>query len=256
MMQAWVTAKYTLIEAYKRRFILLYLVAVLLCVAIASYTSSLALTQKLATFAAFYGFAIRIVSVVVLGIYLLLSESKALDKANVFMALGLPLSRAHYLASKLLAYAILLLLMLMLAAIPLLWTAVSLPTLFIWAGTLGLELLIIVAVALMLTMMFAQPMISISLLAVFYFFARSSAEFIRHSNNLLAAPGNSLDVLLAWTVKVSSLLVPKLEQFAAASWLLYDDTQALQTISVLTQSAVYLLLLLLIAFERLRAKAF
>ncbi len=259
-MQTWVISKYTLIEAYKRRLIWLFLFIIAASAALAAYAASLALIDKLSTFAAFYGFTLRILSVALLAGYIILTESKALENSNVFLSLGLPISRNRYLLEKCLAYLLLIFAVLLVSAIPLLWAQVSPVTISIWLLTLFCELSIILALALMFVVLFGQPLISLLLVGIFYIFARSSAEFFRHSNNVLAAQSSGIEVMMAWLVKGVTFLVPKLEQFAAASWLLYDDIGddlgQLAVFEVLAQAILYVLLLLLVASERLKQKPF
>ncbi len=255
-MHSFVISKYTLIEAYKRRFILFYGLILLLCIGLAGYAGNLSLTSKQATLSAFYCFSVRISAVVMLAIYIILNESKALDSDHAFAALGLPISRATFLFNKFLAYSVIVFAMTVTAALPLLITNISLATVSAWVFSFYCELLLIILLTLMLIVLFTQPLTSILLVGIFYLFSRSSAEFLRHSNNIIAAPASIGDQVVAWLVKIAAFLVPRLEQFAVAGWILHDTTENIQWANIVTQTLVYGALLYVITLSRLQQRTF
>jgi hypothetical protein len=60
---------------------------------------------------------------------------------------------------------------------------------------------------------------------------------------------------MAWSLKLITFLVPKLEEFAGASWLLHDTAPAI-TLQNVTITAAYVLLLAVIAAERIHSRTF
>lgn len=247
-------AKYTLIELIKKRLIYLHVLGVLFCCSIAGYAAGLVLTDKQATMAAFYSFLVRLFTVAVLSAYIILTEMRGLEPDNAQNWLSLSLSRRRYLLEKLLAYAGLAIFFAVLAAVPLLWIA-SAP---LWQWLLGLlcELVIVLSLALLLSILFRQPIVGLTVFAVIYLFSRGSAEFFRHSSNVLANSNSIFEQAIAWFVKTSTYLVPKLEWFAPADWFLHSEFIVPHWGSVLTQTLVYSVLLLLIALERLLRREF
>src|SRR5688572_5280157 len=101
----FVIVKYTLVEAGKRRFILLYAIAILLSIAISVYAASLSMLEKLQTMAAFYAFFIRLFSAGLMGAWVIMTEVKALDQTNAPLFFALPVNRLQYLVSRLCGYA-------------------------------------------------------------------------------------------------------------------------------------------------------
>ena len=248
--------KYTVLEAHHRRLWLFIIAVVLFSLIAAAYAASLSLTGKAASFLAFYGFIVRLGSVVLLSVYVILQESKALESHAAAMQLSLPISRSTYLLQKYLAYLVLIGITQFLVSLPLGFNAISLTTLSVWSLSLAAELLICVSLALLLTVLFRQPLLSLSVWGAFYLFARSSGEFYRHSSFILSQEPDGGQWVVATLVKFSTLLVPKLEQFAAAGWLLYNDTSEFAGAVVIAQTLIYTALLFLLAVQHLPRRQF
>jgi hypothetical protein len=254
-MQRLIIAKYTLLEALKRSLIVLFLSGIVSCLAIAVYAGSLAMMDKQAILAAFYGASVRLMSVAVLGTYLILVETRNLEQENAFIWLGLPVSRSLYLLQKVLAYILLATIFTLLVAFPLLWAGTEPAVVWRWATGLYLELLVIVSLATLLSNLFRQTLVSLSALAVIYLFARSALEFFHHSTNIIEQGAGGFELVMAWVVKICTFLVPKLEQFASSSWLLHPDARA-DWQMIFPQAIIFCALLILIALDRLRRRGF
>jgi hypothetical protein len=105
-------------------------------------------------------------------------------------------------------------------------------------------------------LIFSQPVVCLFLFTVIYLFARSSGEFWRHSNAILNGAAGLEQKIIARALKLITYLVPRLEEFAGASWLLRDTVPAMSLRNVTVETAVYVLLLLTIAIERIRRRPF
>ncbi|HEX7028777.1 MAG TPA: hypothetical protein VF268_16160 [Gammaproteobacteria bacterium] len=252
----FIVAKYTLVEAYKRRFILLFCLTLITSLAVGGYAAGLAVVSKQYTLAAFYGFCARIAAVTLLAGYIILNESRALESDRASLAFGLPIHRAQYLAAKWLAYLAVALVMALLAALPLTIMPVSAANLLSWTLSLYCELLIVISVSLMLSLIFTQPLLSLLVFGVFYLFARGSGEFARHSGHILDTHPGGLDTLMAWTVKAATLIVPTLGEFAPAVLLLHEHPAETAWLPLLTQTLLFTALLLAVSAERLLRKQF
>jgi hypothetical protein len=255
-MPAWIVAKYTLVEAHKRSLIYLFLAGVLVSFALAAYAASLAMSEKQATLAAFYSFFVRLCAVALAAGYLILTEMRTLERENIHLWLGLPIGRMRYLLEKSAAYGLLMAGFALLACLPLLWAGPGAGLSLMWGASLFCELLIAVALALLLSLVFRQALPALSIFAVIYLFARGAAELYRHSSNLIAGPADAAERLIAWAVKLITYLVPHLENFAAAEWLLYPGEYGPRWEAILLQTGLYGGLLLVLALERIRRKAF
>lgn len=252
----FVIAKYTLVEAYKRRLILLFGLTLITSLAVGGYAAGFAIVSKQNTLAAFYGFCVRIGAALILSAYVILNESRALENDKASLLLGLPIHRARYLLEKWAAYLVIALGMALLAGLPLMIMPVSAGTLLAWTVTLYCELVIIISVALMLSVIFMQPLLSLLIFGAFYLFARGSGEFSRHSTNILEGQSGGLDVLMAWIVKVATFAVPTLEQFAPTVLLLYDASGDIAWLPVLLQTLLFTVLLLAVSVDYLRRRRF
>lgn len=251
----FVVAKYTLVEAYKRRLILLFGLTLITSLAVGGYAAGLAVVTKQNTLAAFYGFCVRIGAALILSGYVILNESKALESDRAFISLGLPIPRVRYLAEKWAAYSVIALGVALLAGLPLTVMPLSAATALAWTITLYCELVIVVTVALMLSVIFTQPLLSLSVFGAFYLFARGSGEFARHSAYILDGGAGGPDAWMAWIVKAATMVVPALERFAPTTPLLYD-APGVDWMPVLLQTILYTALLLAVSADYLRRKRF
>lgn len=255
MIESTIT-KYTLIEAIKRKLPLLFLIALVISITLSVYAASLAVLEKPQTLAAFYGFCIRLSAVGLMAVYLILAETRALDSAVAPVYMGLPLSRLSYLLGRLSGYGLLAVLAAALASAPLGFLPVSAWTLVLWGTTLLCELLLVILAAQLLAVVFWQPASGLFAFAAFYLFARASGGFERHSRVLLDSDPGPTVQWLAWIVKLSADLVPRLEEFAAAAWLLRDDRPEGIVLRVGLQTLVYGTLLFMLALARIRRRVF
>jgi hypothetical protein len=252
----FVIVKYTLIEAAKRRFVPLFAAAILLSIAISLYAASLSMLEKQQTLAAFYGFSIRLFSVGLLAAWVIMTEARALDQANAPLFLALPVSRIQYLLARLCGYALIAVMAQLAIILPLLALPVSTGTVLAWTLSSACELLIVVMLAMMLVLIFSQPVVCLFLFTVIYLFARSSGEFLRHSTAILNGTAGLEQKIIAWPLKLITYLVPRLEEFAGATWLLHDSVPAMSLRNMTLETVVYVLLLLAIAVERIRRRPF
>lgn len=252
----FIVVKYTLIEAFKRRFVLLFAAAILLSIAISLYAASLSMLEKQQTMAAFYGFSARLFCVGLIAAWVIMTESRALDQAHAPLFFALPLGRAQYLSARLCGYATVAVIAQLAVTLPLLPLPVSMPTVLGWTASAACELLIVVTLALMLALIFPQPVASLFLFAVIYLFARCSGEFWRHSDTILSGQATLDEKIIAWPLKLITYLVPRLEEFAGASWLLRDTVPSMNWRNVTVETAIYVALLLVIAIERIRRRIF
>jgi hypothetical protein len=252
----FVIVKYTLIEAGKRRFVLLFALAMLLSIVISVYAASLSMLEKQQTMAAFYGFFMRLFSACLMASWVITAEAKALDQGNAPLFFALPINRLQYLLARLGGYAGIMVLALLILSLPLLVLHVSTATLLTWCLSAGCELLIVIVLSLMLVLIFSQPVVCLFLFGVVYLFARSSGEFWRHSDAILNGNPTLSEQIMAWPLNLSTYLVPRLEDFAGASWLLRDAVPDTTLLNVSIETAIYVPLLLAIAVERMHKRAF
>ncbi|HEX5054996.1 MAG TPA: hypothetical protein VFX02_00715 [Gammaproteobacteria bacterium] len=252
----FVIVKYTLIEAVSRRFVLLFAAAILLSIVISLYAASLSMLEKQQTLAAFYGFSMRLFSAGLFAAWVITAEARSLDQANAPLFLALPVSRVQYLLARLCGYALIAVIAQLAITLPLLVLPISSGTVLAWALSSVCELLIVIMLAMTLVLIFSQSVVCLFLFTVIYLFARSSGEFWRHSNTILNGGGGLEQKIIAWPLKLITYLVPRLEEYAGAYWLLRDTVPPMSLRNVTLETAVYVLLLLAIAVERIRKRAF
>lgn len=255
-MQNGIVAKYTLIEACKRSLVYLYPAAVMLSIALGGYVAGLAISDRQAVLAGFYGFFIRLAAAAITGGYVILTEIRALERDNITLWLALPIGRLRYTLEKTLAYAGLAAVVALAVTAPLPVLGVPVAAAVMWGLSLLLELLVVVILALLLSFVFRHPLTALAAFAAVYLFARSAAGFYRHAAGIIAGPSGPVETALAWVLKLTTYLVPRLEHFAAAGWLMYPGEQEPRWMAILPQAGLYSALLLALALERMRQRQF
>lgn len=243
--------KYTLLEAYKKKFFILIVSLLIACIGIAYYAKSISITESDSTFIYFYNASIRLVSVFILAWYCILWQNQLVEKARLQLQLALPIRRTQYCLYYFCSYIVLATCIALVASLPLIlfYDAYILD----WLITFLLELYIVIALAYGLSFIFNQPIASISCFTLIYIFARNAEEFTRHAENVLPMSSSLLETISLWSIIIISYLVPNLEAYANSSVL--ENGASVQSIMyLLLQSMVYMGLLFFIANNELRKR--
>ncbi len=111
-----------------------------------------------------------------------------------------------------------------------------------WTCSLVWELWIIAGFALLVALSFNQILSALAAVLAFYLLTRSIAALQLMAQGPLAALDNS-QLLLRQVLDALAWVLPNLDRFTRADWLLYGNINWLQLVPLLAQSLVYLLLL-------------
>lgn len=243
--------KYTLLEAYKKKFFVLIALLLIACIGIAYYAKSISITESDSTFIYFYNATIRIVSVFILAWYCILWQNQLVEKARLQLQLALPIRRTQYCLYYFCSYLVLATMIALLASLPL--VLYSKIYLLEWFITFLLELYIVIALAYGLSYIFNQAIVSISCFTLIYIFARNAEEFNRHAENVLPMSSSLYETISLWLIILTSYLVPNLEAYANSS-LLEDGISITAILYLAIQSVVYMGILFFIANNELRKR--
>lgn len=236
--------KYTIIEAYKKHLFTLLCSAFIACIVLGYYAKSISIIEGQAAFNYFYNAAMRLTAVFLLAWYCIISQTQQLEKARLQMQMALPISRTRFCMASLLAYYSMAFIMAFVASLP--FILITEAAWFAWFASLFLELAIIVTVAYILSLLFSQSTVAISLFTLIYIFARNAAEFIRHANVALDSANDFFSIISLWLIKIIALLVPKLENYAN-SVIVESGLSAEQFAYLLIEALLYISLLFFIA---------
>ena len=234
MLHATLTiASFTLLEAVRNRLAWVLGVLVLAALAIGAFIAQLALTESAAIVVALLASSLRLGAVLLIAVFVVTSIGRETDDKGQELLLALPLPRAAYLLGKLAGFALLSL------APALLFGAMAaamapLADSVLWALSLLCELWIVAAFALLCALSFGQVLTSMAATLAFYLLARSVSALQQLGfDGRIAERG--FDAI--------AFVLPRLDQFARAEWLVYPGLAASHMLAVLGQTVIYVTLL-------------
>jgi len=247
-------ARYTVLEAWRNHFALLMAGIVIVSVLASVFIRQQAIMEADRMQAAFLASILRVASVFVVAIYVLQGSLREFQDKVLELMLSLDLPRSHYLAGKLLGYAVVSVCCALIVA-PALLLVSDATDVLVWTGTLVLELWIIAAFALFCITTFSQLLPSATFVLAFYLLARSITAIQLISASTLAQPGlaTNFGTFLADTI---ALVLPRLDAFTQTAWLIDAPVNPLSLAAVALQTAIYVMLLLAAAMFDLHRRNF
>lgn len=207
------------------------------------FVGAVALTETRQTQTAVLAALLRLCAVFLVAAFAATSIAREQADKGQELLLALPVPRAAYLLGKLAGLgAVALGPALLFGALAL--AAAPPPAALAWSVSLLCELWIVAAFALLAALGLSSVMASLSATLAFYLLARAIAGF-----QMLAQERGGSAVL-----DLIARLLPHLDRFTRADWLVYGDAGAAQLGSVAAQTALYLPLLAALALADLYRK--
>ncbi|HKU71090.1 MAG TPA: ABC transporter permease [Burkholderiales bacterium] len=234
-------ARYTLLEAARTRLPLLVLIALLALLGASFFVEAISVTEGARIQTGFYAAGARLAAVFIAGAFVLVSITRELDDKGMDVLLALDLPRSHYILGKLGGFAAIAALIAFAAALPLAWLAGT--SALQWMLSLGLELAIVVALALFCVVTFSQLVPAASFILAFYLLARAlTAIRLMGAHPLIDADSASHEVI-RFTVEGLALVMPALDAWTQTAWLVNEPASWSALIQLAGQSALYVALL-------------
>ena len=234
-------ARYTLLEAARTRLPLLVLIALLALLGASFFVEAISVTEGARIQTGFYAAGARLAAVFIAGAFVLVSITRELDDKGMDVLLALDLPRSHYILGKLGGFAAIAALIAFAAALPLAWLAGT--SALQWMLSLGLELAIVVALALFCVVTFSQLVPAASFILAFYLLARAlTAIRLMGAHPLIDADSASHEVI-RFTVEGLALVMPALDAWTQTAWLVNEPASWSALIQLSGQSALYVALL-------------
>jgi ABC-type transport system involved in multi-copper enzyme maturation permease subunit len=248
-------ARYTALEALRTRFVWLALFMISAGFGLGAFSGELAITESTQTQTAIAASVLRMVSVLLVILFVTTSVYRDFSDKSVELMLSLPLPRSGYYLGKLAGYS----LVALLVALPLMVLIsffASPSAVLSWGLSLMLELLLVCAVSLMFAFSFNQVTASIAATLLFYLLSRSITAIQLMAHAPLVDEQSTAQQLITALIDGIAYLLPNLEQFTRTDWLLYASDTSAALFPLLTQTVIYLLLLSCIALFDLYRKNF
>jgi ABC-type transport system involved in multi-copper enzyme maturation permease subunit len=235
-------ARYTLLEAWRNRF-LLTLFAVVAALWLASvFVQQLAITESERIQVGFLAATLRVAAAFMIGLYVLQGLLREFHDKVVELVLSLDLPRASYVLGKFCGYFLLCAAAALIVSLPLALHA-DWPDVATWAFTLMLELWLLAALAVFCMTTFTQLMPAATFLLAFYLLARSIAAIQLMSASTLFGTGFGPQAA-AFVADLLALILPRLNAFTQTAWLVGAQPVPISLAGAALQTAIYSALLL------------
>lgn len=239
-------AKFTIIESMRNRLLLLAMLVVLVSFALVEFIGDLTITEHLATQVAVLAAFLRLSAVVIVAMFVVSSTVRELQDKTLEMILAMPIHRAAYYLGKLLGYVILgVIIGLMFSVLLLLYAQPE--QVMIWAISLILELVLVVALSLVMLFTFKQIPPALTGVFVIYAAARTITSIYLMSKFPIIPHTGIGQKFMDTFIEALTWLLPGLHRFTQTEWLVYSRAEWSMLLPVFAETMIYLSLLSAIA---------
>lgn len=252
------TLRYMLITAIRDRLIAAFLVALAAGVGGAMFLAASALAEKREFGLTFGGELSRTILVLGLITFISFHIRRMYETREIEAILARPISRTAFVLASFGAYALISLLLSIVAPL-LLMAAFSAngAGLLEWGGSLILEGFLVVGLSLFCAMSLESAGASVMAALGFYLLARSAAFLHAITVNHTAAFDQALlNDVSRWVVEVIAAVMPRLDLFGQSRWLIYGPGGGWGLQELAAQTAIYLPLLLAATIRDLHVRRF
>jgi hypothetical protein len=235
-------ARYTLLEALRTRLPALVLAVLLVLLGASYFIEALSVMEGARLQAGFYAASMRLACVFIAGLYVLVSMTREFDDKGLDVLLALDLPRSHFVLGKAAGFLAIAALIAAAAALPLAVLASPLAGAQ-WAASLGLELAIVVALALFCIITFNQLTPAAAFVLAFYLLARSLTAIRLMSEHPLAGTDTLAQQVIHFLVEALALVMPSLDAWTQTAWLVNAQAPWTTLAQLSAQCALYVALL-------------
>jgi hypothetical protein len=235
-------ARFTLLEAARTRFAWHFLVMLGLIMAAAYFVQMLAVTESQRLHVGFSAAATRLAAVFMLSLHVLTSMVREFNDKGLELALSCDLPRSHYILGRLCGFALIAVLVAMVASLPhLLITPPG--AALLWGLSLALELATVAAISLFCIVTFTQLMPAASFVLGFYLLSRTLTAIRMMSDAPLVGADTLSHQFISLFVDLLALVLPAFDRYTQSGWLVGDDASWLSLGAQAVQTAIYVVLL-------------
>jgi len=249
--------KYILLSAIRDRLYIGLFITLAASFSLAIFLGSSALVERQEMTASFIAGSSRVVLAIGMILFVCLNINRAFENKEVEFIISKSISREKFIFGYLAGFilATLFIFIPLNIAIFLLAKA-NIFGLFIWSLSLFLELIILISFSLLSSLILKNSFSAIMASFGFYIISRMMGVFV-----LAISIPDSIDALnknniLQVVLKFMSAIFPRLDLFAQSKWLNYGFDNMLVLQIILTQSAIYIALMLFMAFHDFKKKQF
>ena len=221
------------------------LLAILVATALSAALGSTAMVEKAQMMLGFSSAAARVILMLGLIIFVCFHIRQAFDQKEIDVLLSRPLSRfqvmlAYWLGFSFVAFLLVLATVTLFSFLPIF----NFSGYIYWSLSLLAESFVVVALGLFAAFTLRSAVLSVIATLGFYTLARMAGFFIATADGGMMTQIIWLNQLMEWTVKITALIIPRLDLFTQSEWLIYGVTAPQELSFAAVQLLVYIPLLL------------
>lgn len=244
--QVLTISKFTIIESMRNRLLWLSLLIMIIGFVLVEFVGDLTITEHRATQLAVLAVFLRLSSVLLIALFVVSSSLRELQDKTLEMILAMSIRRSSYYLGKLLAYVQIAALITLVFAL-LLFIYAPFEQVLIWSISLLLELVLVVALALVMLFTFKQTPAALTGVFIVYLASRIMAALYLMSQHPIISSDGIGQKFIDGFVGMMTWLLPDLSRYTKTEWLVYSSADWSQLLPILVQTIIYLGLLSAIA---------
>lgn len=242
MRQTFTISYFTVLEAIRNKLFVFTVIFIIAMFGISGFIGELAITETSQLQGAVLGFALRLMCIFIVSLFVITSTVREFDDKGFELLLSLSIPRWSYYLGKILGFSSLSLIVTVLITLPLFIYSGFSQVLF-WGCSLFCELLIMVSASLFCLFTFGNITISFTIVTVFYLLSRTIYAIRLMSENPILSETSFFQEFMKYMVEGISVFLPDFSVFTRSEWLIYGHVSPDQLVPVLGQTLIYVFLL-------------
>lgn len=249
--------RYILLTALRDRLFIALLASVVLAAAAASVLGSTALVEAEQTTQIYAAYAARLILALGLIVFVCFHIHQAFDSKEIEVNLSRPVSRAALVTAYFLGFGLVASLLWLPVAGLIAWLGLFVGEGFAaWSLSLWCELWIVITLALFAALMLKSSVSAVVVSLSIYILSRMMGYFLATGASNALFQSAQVNEILRSALKGVAVIVPRLDFFGKTEWLAYGVPAAQDWMLFLTQSAIFIPLLLFAAIVDFNRKEF
>jgi hypothetical protein len=193
-------------------------------------------------------------------VFICLFVRRMFDTKEIYVFLSKPISRVRLLLQLFESFKIILFVMcLPVFLIITIFLGVSFKSAVMWFITLLCEGVVVMSIAVTVSLILNSTLAAISSAILFYFISRAIGEFVAYTDIFVVTNAGFrviIDTLITTIIKLSSVVLPRLDLFAKSKWLIYNSITFKELFSCIIQSVVFSVMMFFVAVYDFKRKEF
>lgn len=249
--------KYALITSIRDSLYFGIFIVILFAIGVSYFLGSTAIVEQHEMIISFVASSSRALIQIGLILFVIFHIKRMFVNREIDFIISQPVSRKQFIFS----YWVALTIISMLIIIPVVFVVgcmqhINVIGLFYWAISIFFESIMVVAFSLLVSLCIESGIVAILSAFCFYVVSRMIGFFVASDAHNVVPVGGLFQNILHYLLQFMSVIVPRLDLFCNSEWIIYGDIKTKDILIYMTQSAVYIPLLLLVSFIDISKKDF